>query len=528
MNLTINSTFRPFTFDEMVKPFTMYKEAYEKAEQDYSTLLAQANEWKDIANRENSPQAYAMYKSFMDDLNSYVGDFSNNGLSLNTRRGLMSMKGRYSQDIVPIEKASKKLDELSAEQRKLSASNPNLMFDREFSNVSIDQMMENPNLSYRAIDGNDIYTKAAAITKAMSSRINSLNPAMKGQYWEIRNGFGEEAANKFLLDSNAIPELNQALNDLVSSYNVPDNLKERSLNYAKQGAISGMVANTSYQANKAYVNPVDAQKARDAHELFLMQTGKKPYRTDEEGTKHYMNTAAGVTWSVKADGTTGKVGTTSKGKGGKGSTPVNKDNLILDNTYIGKVYKDPNTGKHYRLSKDGTPILENEGSSWLKAHSASSSVGRIQKYERARLNRGSSNIQEIARFKIEDGKLKQIVDNTHNNTFNNMFTTLKNNNSVSPDLRDNTLVMKDVNYFTANNDSKRKGSDNKTAINNALEGTGLTTDDVEFIVQGNKVILKTRVMGYEEDGSLVPYTGESFMYRRSSSSPVSSNYNDDY
>ena len=36
MNIRITSKFRPFSFDELLKPMVIYKEAYDKAEEDYN------------------------------------------------------------------------------------------------------------------------------------------------------------------------------------------------------------------------------------------------------------------------------------------------------------------------------------------------------------------------------------------------------------------------------------------------------------------------------------------------------------
>ena len=69
MQLVIDSKFRPFSYDELIKPLVQYKEAYDKVEADYSNLAAQTEQWKDIANQTQSPEAYAMYSKYANDLN---------------------------------------------------------------------------------------------------------------------------------------------------------------------------------------------------------------------------------------------------------------------------------------------------------------------------------------------------------------------------------------------------------------------------------------------------------------------------
>lgn len=353
MNLVINSQFRPFTYDEMIKPLVQYKEAYDKTEQDYSNLLAQTEALKNIAERDNNPVAYDMYNRYSNDLKAIVDDFSK-GMNINNRRALIKMKGRYLEDIQPIADASKKRDELAAEQRKLSASNPDLMYDRDFaSEVTIDELIENPGLSYNITDGRDLYTKGQAIAKAMASRLQSINPAMGGQYHEIKQGFGEDAANKFLIDSNAIPELNTALQELVKSSGVTDKNAERAYQYAKQGAISGMVQTSNYQVNKSFKTKEESEAAKLQVKSIKQQLGLLPYRTDDSGTEYFYNKNTGAQWKKLSDGTVEVIQ-----EGGVGSSDEQKINqikerLIPDPTYGNYgIYRDPYKTKNNLYFKD--------------------------------------------------------------------------------------------------------------------------------------------------------------------------------
>lgn len=462
MNLVINSQFRPFTYDEMVKPLAQYKEVYDKVEQDYSDLVAQTEVWKNIAEREKNPIAYEMYNKYSNDLAAITEDFSK-GMNLSNRRALLGMKRRYYEDIEPIAKASKKIEELSSEQRKLAASNPNLMFDRDFSSeVSVDQMIENPNLSYRAIDGNDIYTKGAAISKAMSSRINNINPALHGQYWEIRKGFGEEAANKFLLDSGAIPELNKALEDLVSTSDAPDKLKGRLFEYAKQGALSGMVGDTSYQTNRGYESPADAAKRRDAHELFEVQMGIKPYMEDDEGNSYYTNSVANTSWKVDNKGKTEIIEDTEKG-GKTNSIKAIEKRVVPDLTIGNGVLRDPISGKYYKYDSNGNFSI------WTKEDQAvanKNSIVRINSYLSNRKNSPKPN--EVMLFTVDGSENLVKQDRTKKaGEYERMYNEIDNGN---------VTVESISNYINSN-----PNSDNAKKIKAELVGTLLEMEDLEVV-----------------------------------------------
>ena len=108
-SIVSNARFRPFSYDELVKPLVQYKEAYDKAEADYTNLAMQTEAWRDIANQENSPVAYKMYKTYSDDLSRMVDDFSK-GMTLSNRGALMGLKRRYASEITPIARASEAFD----------------------------------------------------------------------------------------------------------------------------------------------------------------------------------------------------------------------------------------------------------------------------------------------------------------------------------------------------------------------------------------------------------------------------------
>lgn len=104
MYITINSEFKPFTYDELTKPLRDYTEAYNKVEEQYATLAQQTEAWKNIATQENSPEAYAMYKKYSDELNAVVEDFSR-GMTIQNRSKLSGLKTRYASEITPIANA---------------------------------------------------------------------------------------------------------------------------------------------------------------------------------------------------------------------------------------------------------------------------------------------------------------------------------------------------------------------------------------------------------------------------------------
>lgn len=193
--LTMNTSFTPLSFDEAIKPFLMYRDAYEKAEEQYTQLLHDAGVWEKKANKENSPEAWAMYRQYMNDLQYYATDFGK-GLNLKNRRGLMTMKGRYAKEIKPVEDAYNTMVEAN---RFRDEKGYDAVFKVDRYN-SIDNFLHGET-------ANNSYVSRDAIIKEYGARAERLMAAvmrdpefksvMGGQQWQILQKSGASPEELF-------------------------------------------------------------------------------------------------------------------------------------------------------------------------------------------------------------------------------------------------------------------------------------------------------------------------------------------
>ena len=169
MVLTINSKFRPFSYDELVKPLVQYQQAYEQVEKDYSTLATQAEVWKDIATQENNPVAFAMYQRYSNDLNRLTDDFSQ-GMNANNRRQLLAMKKRYAAEIAPIARADASMKEANKYRDTVRAKDPSAIF--KVSNyTSLDDFLNGNTADNSYISGNQVTARVAARAQAAGTAL---------------------------------------------------------------------------------------------------------------------------------------------------------------------------------------------------------------------------------------------------------------------------------------------------------------------------------------------------------------------
>lgn len=266
--IVINSKFKPFSYAEMLQPVQMATLAHQEVENEYADLATKANVWDEMANEQTDPYAYKMYKTYSNDLEEQAGQLAREGLTPASRQNMLKMKQRYSSDIIPIEQAYKRRQELVDEQRKLLAQDNTLMFDRNASMLSLDDLIKNPQLTYQSYSGatlaKQVGTAAQNLAKEMRENPRKWSSILHGQYFEtmMRKGYTpEEIILASSNDPNAPKELRNIIEDAVSSSNIANwgdqNTLDRAYEYARQG-LWHAIGDTQYQTlqNQDYLNPI--------------------------------------------------------------------------------------------------------------------------------------------------------------------------------------------------------------------------------------------------------------------------------
>ena len=273
--IVINSKFKPFSYAEMLQPVQMATLAHQEVENEYADLATKANVWDGMANEQTDHYAYKMYKTYSNDLEEQAGQLAREGLTPASRQNMLRMKQRYSSDIVPIEQAYKRRQELIDEQRKLLAQDNTLMFDRNASMLSLDDLIKNPQLTYQSYSGatlaKQVGTAAQNLAKEMRENPRKWRNILGNQYFEtiMQHGYRpEEIVQVLQNDPNASSVLKGIVEDAVGSSNIASWGDESTLNrayeYARQG-LWNAVGETQYQiqSNKAYDYAMQDQLARN-------------------------------------------------------------------------------------------------------------------------------------------------------------------------------------------------------------------------------------------------------------------------
>lgn len=249
--LTNNAKFRPYSFDEMLKPLAMATQEYNAIEEGIAELGSKADLMRMYANEEPNSKVANMYNTYANDLDKQAESLAKQGLSPASRGNLLGLKRRYSSEIIPIETAVTRRRQLAEEQRKARAQDDSILFDIDARTMSLDDLVNNPELSYSSASGKNIMenvSKAASVlAKEARNDPNKFNSVLGGDYYEYvkQYGFSKEAVMDAILRSkNASNILTSIVDNALASSGVGKNWSgnayDRALDYANRGLWSAV------------------------------------------------------------------------------------------------------------------------------------------------------------------------------------------------------------------------------------------------------------------------------------------------
>ncbi len=372
-SFVIDSSFTPFTMQEMLVPFTAYKEAYEQDQAAYEDLTTKADVFKDLSQSlPEGSEARRIYEGYANDLKAQADDLTQNGLTMSGRSALRNLKRRYSGEIGMLDRANEALKKERELRRQMSAKDPSMLYAVNPEELNIDQFLGGKTPSLYGVSGTELYTKAAAASQAASKRQFSVNGDSKtlgGYYYDYvqRMGYNPQTIAQFRRDMSSIPELQQAADDILMANGVTDNLSGRALEQARQQVINGMIDGAVYseqhnpQRNLGVMTAAEQASDARAREGQAIQRESMNRQAAAQGLTWNASTNsfdydirkdprhAGDLWMYDVDEATGQIKGYSKAyedavnkgiaKGGgktggsTGSTKTPKENLKADVVY---------------------------------------------------------------------------------------------------------------------------------------------------------------------------------------------------
>lgn len=348
-NFSVDATFQPFTMQEMLIPFTAYKEAYEKTEDAYDAL-ADSEKFQYLSRTlPEGSKAREIYEGYAKDLKRQAEDLSSNGLNMSNRSALSSLKRRYKGEIGSLVQADEAMKEEKNLRKSLNAQDPSRLYATD--NLTIDDFLNNNTPNLYSVSGNDLYTRGAQAAKASSSRVFNIDGTQKtlgGYYLDFAQSVGYDAnlMKAFRENLSAIPELAATADAILEEKGVLQNLTGVNLQRARQSVINGMIDGAVYTENHSPQRDLSKIDAATQAQLDLTRRGQNISLASSGLT--YDDKTGTITYDIDKDPSVAKATAIAnakkegKLKSGEG-TP--KDNRLKTSIMVGasgKIYRDSN------------------------------------------------------------------------------------------------------------------------------------------------------------------------------------------
>lgn len=286
-SLVIGSKFRPFSYSEMLAPIEAATTEHRAIEEDLGEMSAKAGMWDKLADQQSDPVAYAQYKTYADDLTKQADLLARQGLTPESRRGLLDMKRRYSNEITPIEVAATKREELTKAQREAIQKDPSLMFNIDYGTASLDDLINNPNATYNTISGSELSKRASMMASNLAKTIQE-NPQYQsilgGQYFQQMQQLGytpQQVMQTIMNDPNAPSELKQVADTVWQEAGLDtwdQATQTRARDYINAGLYDAIgTQKFDTQGNRAFMSPAESARLemdRERFELAKAQAAK--------------------------------------------------------------------------------------------------------------------------------------------------------------------------------------------------------------------------------------------------------------
>lgn len=260
--LTIGSKFKPYSFEEYVKPLNMYKEEYQRQEDLYNTYAETAGLiGADLNSTLDSDILNNTYNPYMQALNEGADILATEGLSPGGRKKLQELRRRFGREITPIKVASEARAKARENWDKMLAQDKTLMTNANpyYKGISAYMNGASPDTTY--VSGNELYSRGQAMSKALSNVLRKVpsgeEPALGDQYFRIaqEKGFNSNEMKDFLdrvVKTN--PELESQIEKIMKSSGIYNKgFTEADINRAKQYIIEGMASGMSGETKVDYL-----------------------------------------------------------------------------------------------------------------------------------------------------------------------------------------------------------------------------------------------------------------------------------
>lgn len=451
-SLVVNSKFTPTDYAAQLVPIfsdygTRWNTEFDKAQEDYLENL----ELKSLIEKEEDEALSKIYGDYEKSLNDFYDAFSRGYDSSVEAKGLAANK-MYKETITPIEREFIKREKKIAEQDAKRAEDGSYIFDYDYRDAKISDMMKNPNRTYNAIKGSAVQAETSQAIQQLAKAYSSLDGAnidkddTKSQYilTKKRQGYTLQAILDGIEDDPSAPsELKEFKKSIRDRYDYDklssDNQKQFDY-YVDLGYYDGIgQVEKDYISNRNYISKMD----QDTYDFNTGDTKKdKGKDKDKKDLRDYITKSAAEKegWDIQIKG--------SEETGDRIYIAKKGNNVIIESDYDSFTSKLSTKDSVEGLEKN---IMTDIGNEYLAGFNVS------------RDNDGALQYKNILNFDALDKKDKKYIGRT--------------SQSFVSDFRFDTPIYQDPNSYESDETKEAKITGAKV-----ITGSDLESPEVKGII----------------------------------------------
>ena len=271
-NLVVNtSNFKPFTYEEMVRPLLLYKQEEEARQQAYLDMQEKAATLEDLAASEKDAEAYGIYTAYKDKLRDVADSMARQGLTRGNNQ-VFNLRKDYISNIKPLNDLLEKRNKLIEEQRANNKDGTNI-YSIDYGDMSLSEMKRRPTHTYNTLNGNVVRAMSAETFAPLAKQIlesPEYESILGKQYFQerIQRGYTLDQMINELQGTEAGSKLAQVKQNILSSLG----MDKKGFSAAKQAQVEQFVnmgamaalGQTEYNTlnNKNFLDPLQQEQKR--------------------------------------------------------------------------------------------------------------------------------------------------------------------------------------------------------------------------------------------------------------------------
>lgn len=296
-NIVAESSFTPFTFEELLKPAMMATEAHLQQQEAYDALASEAALWGVKANQQTDKNTYNQYKQYADNLQRQADLLASQGLTPQSRTALSQMKKDFATQITPIQKAYEAREaDIKRQQAIADKTGGRTVFTRDARTTSLDKYLDNTVTDFYQTNLDKVLEESSAGAKGISSRYRKIGygKAFGNDYYTMTEVMGIPGgmAIEELRKSGKYKDLDAFIKETLrkeginedtgeSIYNREDTQKV--IDSVYQGVLSGLVYDEKTDFKENWREKMAAQEAA-ANRKAKYEEDIKAGRINPDGT----------------------------------------------------------------------------------------------------------------------------------------------------------------------------------------------------------------------------------------------------